>query len=174
MSAQRNDAVTAPRGRLNVVGVVLILVVVAAAYLWGRGMASRDILERDAAILQLQSEGQKLEADITDQNANLASLRAQLTSIQATLDSIMPSENTYSINPNQSLIVADGRLTIGLIGLPTNEGVNINVNGKQQLVAAGDVIRVAPDASTKCQVAVRSFDMFKAVLNASCATAKSQ
>jgi cell division protein FtsB len=156
------------------VNTILIVAVVIAAFLWGRGMASRDLLDRDAAILQLQSQGQKLEADITDQNANLASLRAQLSSIQATLDSIMPSENTYNINPNQSLIVADGRLTVGLIGLPTNEGVNINVNGKQQLVKAGDVIRVALDASTRCQVAIRSFDMFKAVLNASCAAAKPQ
>jgi cell division protein FtsB len=174
MSPQRNDAVTAPGRRLTAAGVGLILLVVVAAFLYGRGMAHRDVQERDAAIQQLQSQGQKLEADITDQNANLASLRAQLTSVQATLGSIMPSENTYNINPNQSLIVADGRLTIGLIGAPTNEGINININGKQQFVAAGDVIRVAPDPSTSCQVRIRSFDPFKALLTASCAAAKSQ
>jgi hypothetical protein len=101
-------------------------------------------------------------------------LRAQLASVQATLNSIMPSENTYNINPNQSLIVADGRLTIGLVGSPTNDGINININGKQQFVAAGEVIRVAPDPSTSCQVRIRSFDPFKALLTASCAAAKSQ
>ena len=78
------------------------------------------------------------------------------------------------IVPNQSLIVADGRLTVGLVGSPANHGITININGKQQKVAAGDVIRVSPDASTACQVQVQSFDMFKAVLVASCAAAKSQ
>jgi hypothetical protein len=86
----------------------------------------------------------------------------------------MPSQNTYNINPNQSLIAADGRLTIGMIGSPGNEGINLNVNGKQQKVSAGDVIRVSPDAATACQVQIQSFDMFKAVLMASCAAAKSQ
>jgi hypothetical protein len=41
-------------------------------------------------------------------------------------------------------------------------------------VAAGDVIRVSPDPSTACQVQIQSFDMFKAVLVASCAATKSQ
>ena len=86
----------------------------------------------------------------------------------------MPSLNVYDINPNQSLIVADGRLTIGLIGSPGNDDINLNVNGKQQKVAAGDVIRLSPDASTACQVQIQSFDMFKAVFVASCAAAKSQ
>ena len=93
----------------------------------------------------------------------------ELTSTKATLDAIMPSQNIYNINPNQSLIAADGRLTIGMVGSPGNEGINLNVNGKQQKVAAGDVIRVSPDPSSACQVQIQSFDMFKAVLVASCA-----
>ena len=84
----------------------------------------------------------------------------------------MPSANTYNISPNQSLIVADGHLTIGLIGSPGNESVTLAINGKQQTVSAGQVITVAPDPSTNCQVQVQSFDMFKAVLTASCAAAK--
>ena len=74
--------------------------------------------------------------------------------------------------PINRLIVAGGHLTIGLIGSPTNQGIIININGKQQLVVSGDIIRVAPDPSTSCQVAVQSFDMFKAVVTASCAAAK--
>jgi hypothetical protein len=70
------------------------------------------------------------------------------------------------------VIAADGRLTLGLVGPPTNDGINININGKQQLVAAGDVVRLAPDSSTSCQVEVQSFDMFKAVVTASCSAAK--
>ena len=108
------------------------------------------------------------------ENANLTALRAELTSTKAALNAVMPSQNTYNIFPNQSLIAADGRLTIGLIGSPGNDGINLNVNGKQQKVAAGDVIRVSPDGSAACQVQLQSFDMFKAVLVASCAAAKSQ
>ena len=104
----------------------------------------------------------------------LTALRAELSTTKAALDAITPSLNIYNINPNQSLIVADGRLTIGMIGSPANEGIDLNVNGKQQKVAAGDVIRVSPDPSTACQVQLQSFDMFKAVLVASCAPAKSQ
>ena len=54
----------------------------------------------------------------------------------------MPSENIYVILPNQSLVVAGGRVTVGLIGAPANQGVTVNINGKQQLAAAGDVIAV--------------------------------
>ena len=48
--------------------------------------------------------------------------------------------------------VADGRLTIGLVGSPTNESVNININGKQQKAVSGDVIHIALDSLTSCQV----------------------
>jgi hypothetical protein len=78
----------------------------------------------------------------------------------------------YSINPNQSLLVADGHLTIGLVGSPLTNGINININGKQQHAAVGDVIRVSPDTSTACVVQIESFDMFKAQFTASCGPAK--
>ena len=84
----------------------------------------------------------------------------------------MPSENTYNFTPNKSMIVAGGRLTIGLVGPPTNEGVNININGQQHSAAVGDTINVAVDPTTACQVRVKSFDMFKAVLIASCGSGK--
>src|SRR5580692_1842784 len=175
MSTRQYDPVTATRSRFwSPAGIVLVLFIMVSGYFWGRQFNARDIQQRDAAIQQLQSDGQRLAADIADQNANLTALRAELTSTKATLDAIMPSQNTYNINPNQSLIAADGRLTIGMVGSPGNDGINLNVNGKQQKVAAGDVIRVSADGATACQVQIQSFDMFKAVLVASCATAKSQ
>lgn len=175
MSSRQYDPVAAPRSRLwTPAGLVLILFILVTVYYLGRQFNSRDIQQRDAAIQQLQSDGQRLSADIADQNANLTALRAEFLSTKATLEGIMPSQNTYNINPNQSLIVGDGRLTIGMVGSPGNDGVNLNVNGKQQKVAAGDAIRLSPDPSTTCQVQVQSFDMFKAVLVASCAATKSQ
>jgi hypothetical protein len=175
MSTRQYDPVTATRSRFwSPAGIVLVLFIMVSGYFWGRQFNARDIQQRDAAIQQLQSDGQRLAADIADQNATLTALRAELSSTKAALDAITPSLNIYNINPNQSLIAADGRLTIGMIGSPGNEGINLNVNGKQQKVAAGDIIHVSPDPSTACQVQIQSFDMFKAVLVAACAPAKSQ
>jgi hypothetical protein len=84
------------------------------------------------------------------------------------LDELVPSENTYNIKANQSLIVGGGRLTVGLVGAPTNDSVTLNINGKRQQLGTGDVISVAADNQTNCQVRVQSFDMFKAVITATC------
>ena len=174
MSPRLYGALTTPRGRFLLVaaGTVLILGVATGGYILGRELHYLNIVARDNTIQRLRSDIQKLSAEITDQNGNLAALQTKLTSVQAALAAIMPSENTYHISPNQSMIVAGGHLTIGLISSPTNERVNINVNGKQQSAAVGDVIHVAVDPSMNCEVRVQSFDMFKAVLNASCAEVK--
>lgn len=162
------------RFELAVVGALLILGVAIGGHIYGRRLALRDIMERDATIALLQTEGEKLDTRFNEQTATLAEVQAKLKSVQAALEAIMPAENTYNIYPNQSMNVAGGRLTIALVGPPTNEGVNININGKQQSAAAGTVIHVAPDPSTTCEVGVQSFDMFKAVLTASCAAVKPQ
>jgi hypothetical protein len=165
---------TARGGRLLLVGAIAVLMLggAIAGYIIGLNLASRDLAAARERIQQLEPESQRLKRSIIDQNASLAALQAKLTGVQAALDAIMPSENTYNIRPNQSMIVAGGHLTIGLIGSPTNESVNININGKQQSAATGDVIHIALNPSTACQVAVQSFDMFKAVLTASCAAVK--
>ena len=68
-----------------------------------------------------------------------------------------PTENTYNIDPNHSIIVAKGYMTIGLIGPPTNEAVNININGKKYTAVAGDVLKFMPDPSTDCQLEIAVF-----------------
>lgn len=162
------------RFELIIVALLLVAGVGIGGHIYGRQLARGDTQERDTAIIELRADVQKLEALINDQNGKLAALQTKLTGVQAVLDAIMPSENTYNILPNQSLIVGDGHLTVGLIGPPTNDGVNINVNGKQQSAAAGDVIRITPDSSTACQLQIQSFDMFKAIVTASCANTKAQ
>ena len=94
--------------------------------------------------------------------------------MQAALNAIMPSQNTFNVQPNQAIVVGNGRLTIGLVGSPSNESVTLDINGKEQAVAVGQIVELAPDPATKCQVQVQSFDMFKAVLVASCTPAKPQ
>jgi hypothetical protein len=156
------------------VSIGLMLGGLIGGFIAGRYVAYRDLPAARALVRQLQSESQKLKGQINDLNVKLTTTESKLKDVQDTLNAIRPSENTYNINPNESLIVAGGHLTIGLIGSPSNESVILNINGKQQSASPGEVIKFAPDASTNCQVTVQSFDMFKAVLNASCATAKPQ
>ena len=158
--------------RLIVLVVLLALGVAVGGHLYAQRLAASDLAERDSTIQVLRSEGEKLESKNSDQSAQISALQAKLTNTQAELNAIMPSENTYHISPNQSLIVGDGHLTIGLIGPPTNHGVTLNINGKQQSLAAGDTLRVAPNSSTVCHVEVGSFDMFKAVVRAVCEIAE--
>ena len=160
------------RLRLIVLVALLALGVAVGGHIYGRRLAANDVAERDTTIQVLRSEGEKLETKYSDQSAQIAALQAKLINTQAALDAIMPSENTYHINPNQSLIVGDGHLTIGLIGPPTNQGITLNINGKQQVLGAGDMLRIAPNPSTVCHVNVRSFDMFKAVIHAACEIAE--
>jgi hypothetical protein len=142
--------------------------------IYGRRLALQDTLDRDRAMHQLETGSQKLERQSVQQADVVAALQARLTQVQEKLDAVMPGKDTYSINPNQSVVVGDGRLTLGLVGLPTTDDVTINVNGKQYTVAAGAVIDVADDPSAPCKVAVQSFDMFKATVTASCSEPKTR
>jgi cell division protein FtsB len=178
MQAGRSDQLphflTTSAGRFLgvVVCVGLILAVAIASYFVSRVMGDNELKAANLRIVQVQSENQKLTADNTNLMGTIADLQIQVKTAQTKLTAIMPTENTYNINPNQSLIVAGGRLTIGLIGSPTNASVNININGKLQTMAAGTVINNVLDPSTTCQVGIQSFDMFKAVLTATCGAAK--
>ena len=158
------------------IGVIAVLILggTIGGFAYRGYMDMQDKSDSDHLVVQFRSENQGLKSQIVDQNAKFDELQDKLASVKAALLAIVPSENTYNINPNQSIIVAGGHLTIGLIGSPTNESVNININGKQQSAATGDVIHIALDPSTACQVGVQSFDMFKAVLTASCAAVKPQ
>jgi len=165
---------TGRRSRVLVVGAIAIVMAggAVAGYMFGLNLTSRDLAAVRQQLQVFQPENQRLKRAIIDQNAKLVDLQGKFASMEATLRAIMPSENTYNISPNQSLIVADGRLTIALVGSPANESVNININGKQQKAISGDIIHIALDSSTSCQVGVQSFDMFKAIVTASCGAAK--
>jgi hypothetical protein len=149
--------------------LVIAILVGIGGYVVGLNIAYLDIAAARQAIQTLRADNQKLKTQISDQNATQVALQNKLTTTEASLEAIVPSKNTYDIKPNQSMIVAGGRLTIGLIGSPTNESVNININGKRQSAATGDVIKIALDPPTTCQIRVQSFDMFRVILAASCA-----
>jgi hypothetical protein len=154
--------------------IVAVIVILVGGHLYGRYLASKELGGRDAALEQSIAQNQQLKRTIDQRAAQTTLLQAKLDRVQAQLESIMPTKDTYNILPNQTLIVADGRLTVGLVGSPGNETVLLNVNGKQQAAAAGQVIAGGSGPSANCQVAVQSFDMFKAVLTATCAGTKGQ
>jgi cell division protein FtsB len=162
------------RGTTIVTAVIIIIVIVIGGHLYGRYLASIEVADREAQLEQLRAQNQKQQRDIDSKSQQLTTLQDKLTKTQATLDAIMPSANTYNINPNQTVILGDGHLTVGLVGPPANDSVLLNINGKTQSVAAGQTLSIAPDPATKCQVSVQSFDVFRAVVVATCAAGKAQ
>lgn len=151
---------------------VLAGAVAVGGYLYGQNLTYADLASARQSIQELQPENQRLKKSILVQNANIGELQSELARVRTALHAIMPSENTYKISPNESVIVAGGHLKIGLVGSPGNDSVKINVNGHPQTVTTGDFIRVEVDPSTNCQVGIQSFDMFKVIVMASCAASK--
>ena len=154
--------------------IVAIAVILVGGHLYGRYLASKEVGGRDNVIEQLRAESQQQKRKIDQKSAQITQLQTKIENVQAQLDQIMPSKNTYNITPNQTLIVADGRVTVGLVGAPGNDNIVLNIDGKQQVAGAGQVFPAGANPAGNCQVAVQSFDMFRAVLTASCKGAKSQ
>jgi hypothetical protein len=154
--------------------VVAIIGILVGGHLYGRYLASLEITGRDNAMEQLRSESQSLKQQLNGKTAELTQTQAKLQTAQTTLESILPSKNTYNLNPNQALIVGDGRVTVGLVGPPGNDSVVLDINGKQQTLGAGQVLNIPGDQSTNCLLAVQSFDVFKAVITAVCTGSKPQ
>ncbi len=148
--------------------IVAAVVILVGGHLYGRYLASKEIGGRDVLIDQLQAQVQQQKRSADQKSAQISDLQAKLARVQAQLEQILPSKDTYNILPNQTLIMADGKITVGLIGSPANESIMLNVNGKQLAAAAGQVIPAGADSPANCRVAVQSFDMFKAVITASC------
>jgi len=155
-------------------GVITFLGIAVGGHLYGRYLAALDLSGRENAIEQLRAETQRQKRELDSKSAQLTALEAKLQGVQAALNSIMPSANTYIINPNQTLIVGEGHLTVGLVGAPGNESILLNVNGKLQSISAGQTIGIAADPTTQCQLSVQSFDVFKATLVAACSGAKTK
>jgi hypothetical protein len=137
-------------------------------YLLGLNSAYVEISAGKLALQQSRAEAQKMKSEMAGEGVKTTAMESSIAKLQATLDELVPSENTYNIKANQSLIVGGGHMTVGLIGAPANDSVTLNINGKRQQLGTGDVISVAAHNQTNCQVRVQSFDMFKAVVTATC------
>jgi cell division protein FtsB len=124
------------------------------------------ITEGSALIAKLQNENQALTATNTAQATQIATLQGQLKTVQGQLDDIFRADRMLQLDPNQSVFVSSGRFPVSLIGPPSNEKVNVNINGKPQSASVGDTFSV--DLSTTCRVQVMSFDLFRAVFSTTC------
>lgn len=165
-----------PSGRFPAVAICVVVILAAGfvSFILGVNTGDREVQGFKGAIEGLRAGNQRLTADNQDLRAKLVDLQAKLATIQVTLDGLTPSANTYQIKANQALTVADGHLTIGLIGMPSSENVDLNINGKQYSAAAGAVVNITVEPSMNCRVGVMSFDILKsqATVNAACAAAK--
>ena len=137
-------------------------------YLIGLNTAYVETSSVKLLLQQSRSENQRMKSEMAGENVKAAAMESSITKLQATLEDLVPSENTYNIKSNQSLIVGGGRLTVGLIGSPANDSVTLNINGKRQLLATGDVLNLPVETGTNCRIRLQSFDMFKAVVTATC------
>lgn len=162
---------TPPRRSLS---VVLVLAIALVSFILGVNTGDREVQGSQKTIQKLQNSNQALTADNKNLQAKLIELQANLTSTQAKLNATMPSPNIYEINPNQSRIVPYGHLTIGLVGTPSNDKVDLNVNGKQYSAAAGGIINVPIEQSVTCRLEIMSFEVLKsqAEVNAICVEVK--
>ena len=151
----------------------LILFVALVGHFTGRELGRRNLEKREELVIELREELQKRGGELGRRTDQLAALQAKLNSVQAALDAIVPSENTFNVLPNQSLLVGGGRLTVGLVGAPGNQGVVLNINGKEYSLPAGETVNVPVDDRTACQLTVQSFDMFRATINSTCSQRKS-
>jgi hypothetical protein len=154
--------------------VIMFLGILIGGHLYGRYLASFYSPSIDNTIEELRNSVLKENRKKDSLSLELTRMEAKLESVQAALDSIMPSPNTYTIYPNQTRIVGDGHLMVGMVGAPGNDAIMLNVNGKQQPLAAGQTINVAPNPATQCQLSVQSFDLFKATLVAACSGPKAK
>jgi hypothetical protein len=166
----------AREGRLLFLGVVAILLVGGGigTFIFFRHLASGDLVAARQLVAQVQDDDETQRKLVNEQNIKINALETELANTKADLEAVRPEKDKYDIPPNESRIIADGKLTVGLVGSPAIDSLTLSINGKPQSAVAGQVIDVAPDPSTNCQVKVQSFSMVKATINAACAAAKPQ
>ena len=159
--------------RIKLISIVFVVIGMIIGFFLGWSWSVHVVESAMARAMQFKSDNDRLQDELSKKTAEYSALEARYARMQSAMESMVPSPNTYSINPNQSVTVADGRLTIGLVGLPTYENVMVNINGKQQAMAVGDTAAVTV-GSSRCEVWVQSFDMFKATFIAKCEPEKPQ
>ena len=170
-STRKPPLMSTPGGRFIALLVLIVVIALATlvSYFIFRTVSTSELHAAQARIVEVESQNQRLAAQLNKNLAASVDIQSKLKSVQDKLEAILPSQDTYNVTPNQAVVAGGGLLSIGLVGSPANNDVVVNVNGKQQALAAGDVLSVEPDAQTTCSIVVQSFDMFRALVHATCA-----
>jgi hypothetical protein len=79
--------------------------------------------------------------------------------MKAKYDEVLSSTRNLEIKANETKPMSIASIEIGVIGTPMIDSVNLNVNGKKQVVSAGDVVSV----DFTCNIRVLSIDLLKSV-----------
>src|SRR5262245_46461065 len=110
-----------------VLSVSLMVVGAFVAFIYRGWVDNQDIIDSRNLVLQSRSQVRELNTRLANQTSQLAALQAKLEMVQAALEAITPSQNTYNFSPNQSMILAEGRLTVGLVG-PRRTSVSTSIS----------------------------------------------
>jgi hypothetical protein len=149
-------------------GVILVVAIVCFMLGMSTGNFERTVSQN--IIRDLTADKNKLTAERIALQEQTFELREQLDKVNKKLEAIIPSSNIYRIKPNESQTVPIGHLTVGLVGTPGNQSVELNINDKKYQAQAGDNI----DIAMACRVGVVSFNVIDAnvMVNASCTETK--
>ena len=150
--------------------IAMIIAVGLGSFLFGIYISSRDLADTRVLVQQLQVDAQKSKQAMIASTVAATALQAKTDKLVADLEAIRPAKDTYNFLPNQSLTLANGLLEVGLVGSPSNSGIVLNINGVRKQLSSGDVVQVGIDAKTNCRVTLQSFDLFNAVVHATCDT----
>jgi hypothetical protein len=146
-----------------VVAIVFFTIGVSAGYYEGYYMVPPSAQN---IVKELRADKDRLTTERFALQKQIFELREQRDKVNNKLEAIMPSPNIYRIKPNESQIVPIGRLTVGLVGTPGNQSIELNINDKKYRAQAGDIY----DIAMACRVEVVSFSVLDAnvMVSASC------
>ena len=85
-------------------------------YLLGLNSAYVEMTAGKLALQQSRAENQKMKSEMAGESVKTSAMESGIAKLQATLDELVPSENTYNIKANQSLIVGRGKLLDAITG----------------------------------------------------------
>lgn len=149
---------------------VVLLIVGTGCYVLGWNSALHENVDTKKQLGELQVQNTDLSKKNNDQQTQIGTLQQQLKAAQNHLRDVFLAYKTIDINANNSTFVSGAHFSVGLVGPPATDRVNINVNGQQHSAAVGDTIDVGK-ISASCRVTVSSFDMFKASVITNCTPA---
>lgn len=153
------------------IGRVVLLVAIAwGFYTLGRNWGGEEIAAINLKVreIELQRDNFKKTSDL--QKAEIEDLRLKLKKSETDLGEFFHPSRAIELTTGESKFISVDQLTIALNGTPRNDGVDLNINGKQQTKVAGDSIAI----STTCRLVITKIDILKpaVVINSTCAPAQ--